>query len=56
MDEQELEDAEIWVPEPVVWEWAEHAYKKMQRMFVPEEASDEALRIMAAVDNDEPSA
>lgn len=34
MDEQELEDAEICVPEPVVWEWAEHTYKKMQSIEV----------------------
>jgi len=30
LDEQELDEIRIWVPEPVVWEWAEHAHKKFE--------------------------
>lgn len=26
LDEQEFEDVVLWIPEPVVWEWAEHRY------------------------------
>jgi len=29
MDAHDLYDAEIWIPEPVLWEWAEHAYSQL---------------------------
>lgn len=30
MDEQDLDEAEIWIPEPVIWEWAEHTYRRLK--------------------------
>lgn len=34
LDEQELDEVQIWVPEPVVWEWAEHIHRKFESIGV----------------------
>src|SRR6476469_4112293 len=64
IESQEL-DIEIWIPEPVVWEWAEHLFDDMERarepyqaalsraeaagLLLPDEAADDGLAELKAV-------